>query len=35
MVMEEVTPSTPLHDILNEQGERMAKQRGMTNANKN
>ncbi len=30
MVMEEVTPSTPLHDILNEQGERMAKQKGMT-----
>jgi aarF domain-containing kinase len=30
MVMEEVTPSTPLHDILNEQGERMARQKGMT-----
>eukprot|EP00944_MAST-04C_sp_MAST-4C-sp1_P008857 g8857.t1 len=30
MVMEEIAPSTPLHDILNEQGERMARQNGMS-----
>ena len=30
MVMEEISPSTPLHDILNEQGERMARQNGMS-----
>jgi hypothetical protein len=30
MVMEEVRPSTPLHDALDEQAERMAKSQGMT-----
>lgn len=30
MVMEEIYPSTPLHDALNDQAERMAKQQGIT-----
>ena len=32
MVMEEVSPSTPLHDVLDEQAEYMARQAGLTKA---